>query len=142
MKVSADLACKIIKTHKTPYHDKVLTTGEILFLEFYLKIWSFRKAYNVCRVENVLGANVLFYFRSNLTIWQFYCGKAHFVTKKRGIGYTDHVMIYSCNTYAQLFKNISVFMSRKSRGFFCAKFCRNQATKWNLPSYNASTRMT
>ena len=28
MKVPADIACKINKTHKPPYHDKVLTTGE------------------------------------------------------------------------------------------------------------------
>ena len=31
MKVPADLACKIIETHKPPYHDKVLTTGEKAF---------------------------------------------------------------------------------------------------------------
>ena len=30
MKVPADLACKIIETHKPPYHDKVLTTVEIM----------------------------------------------------------------------------------------------------------------
>ena len=28
MKVPADIACKIIETHKPLYHDKVLTTGE------------------------------------------------------------------------------------------------------------------
>ena len=28
MKVPADLACKINETHKPPYHDNVLTTGE------------------------------------------------------------------------------------------------------------------
>ena len=28
MKVPADIACKIIETHKPPYHDKVLTTGK------------------------------------------------------------------------------------------------------------------
>ena len=35
MKVLADLACKIIETHKPPYHDKVLTTGELFGNEMY-----------------------------------------------------------------------------------------------------------
>ena len=33
MKVPADFACKINETHKPPYHDKVLTTGEYFELQ-------------------------------------------------------------------------------------------------------------